>query len=329
MRRAGEERAPRLSGRIMQLTRRSFAGLFAGMTAMEWGLMAETPFLKRLVYDVFGVPLRTGSLVPGSENDGAAFREARLVERLRAAGVLVEDQGDVAIPAFLPHHALPPVKNWPGPRIVWDCVSEQLGSVLKQSSHVPLLIGCDCSIVVGTVQALARAGSSQVHVIYIDGDYDDAAADARVCNSAASLATWLLTTPSPFWAGACLERSQVPYVGCTAAPQSSGVPLVSMPRAEIVRIGPGAAAARVLAGIPASADVLIHLDIDVLAKREMPAAYFPHEEGLSLANCAELLRPLVHDSRVRLIEVSEYASLRDAEGSAARALVDLLGRALA
>jgi len=59
-------------------------------------------------YHVLGIPLRTGSLYPGSENDAQAFRDARLLQRLEAAGVRVFDEGDVAVPSYLPHHNIPP-----------------------------------------------------------------------------------------------------------------------------------------------------------------------------------------------------------------------------
>ena len=59
------------------------------------------------------MPLRAGSLLPGNENDAQAYREAHLVERLREAGCSVVDDGDVAIPSYLPHHSIPPIRNWP------------------------------------------------------------------------------------------------------------------------------------------------------------------------------------------------------------------------
>jgi hypothetical protein len=43
-------------------------------------------------YHVLGVPLRAGSLVPGSENDAQAYRDARLVARLRAGGATAVDE---------------------------------------------------------------------------------------------------------------------------------------------------------------------------------------------------------------------------------------------
>ena len=111
-------------------------------------------------YRVLGVPLRTGSLYPGSENDAQAYRDAQLLARLSEAGCQAIDDGDVAIPSYLPHHAIPPIRSWPGPRIAWDCVSARVTPLLDQPGHVPLLIGCDCSVVVGTTQALTSGARS-------------------------------------------------------------------------------------------------------------------------------------------------------------------------
>jgi arginase len=313
----------------MQMTRRTFAGLCAALPALAGQRMEILSVHEHRVYDIFGVPLRTGSLYPGSENDALAYREAGLIERLRAAGVNVADCGDIPIPNFLPHHTIPPVRNWPGPRIVWDCFSEFINAFLKQPGHVPLLVGCDCSIVVGSAQALMRAGSRNVHVLYFDGDFDDAAPEPQVCNSAASFATWFLTNPSPFWSGPVLNKSQVTVVGWSMPSKSPGERVPSLSLSEIRTNGIRQSVTRVVERIPSSADILIHLDIDVLAKQDMPAAYFPHIDGLTLSECAELLRPIVKDPRVRVIEISEYASLRDLDRTYVRALLTLLTETLA
>jgi arginase len=280
------------------------------------------------IYHVLGVPLRSGSLYPGSENDAQAYREAQLLARLHAVGCAAVDDGDVAIPSYLPHHAIPPIRSWPGPRIAWDCVSERIAPYLRQGGHVPLLIGCDCSIVVGTSQALRRAGPDDIHVLYVDGDFDDAAPDPGRCQSAAAMAVWLLTQGSFFWTGPPLPPSQVTVIGWNRPSQSARAGLGSLSLAEVRRSGPRAAAHRVLEGIPASASVVLHLDVDVFGQRDMPAAYFPHPEGLTLSEGAELLGVLLRDSRIRIVEVSEYASLRDVDQRAVAALVDLLADGL-
>ena len=60
----------------------------------------------------------------------------------------------------------------------------------------------------------------------------------------------------------------------------------------------------------------------------MPSAYFPHPEGLTLSEGRELLGILLKDPRIRIIEVSEYAALRDLDQRWVGKIVDLLVAAL-
>jgi arginase len=290
--------------------------------------MAEHPDPTERTYHVLGVPLRTGSLYPGSENDAQAYRDVQLLARLQAVGCKALDEGDVTIPSYLPHHAIPPIRSWPGPRIAWDCVGERIGLYLQQPGHVPLLIGCDCSIVVGTTQALRRLSAEDVHVLYVDGDFDDAAPDPERCQSAAALAVWLLTHSSPFWIGPPLRPPQITVIGWTSPSRSDQAGMGSLSLADVRRSSPAAAARQSLEAIPASASILLHFDVDVLQQRDMPAAYFPHTEGLSLSEGVELLGVLLRDPRIRIIEVSEYASLRDLDQRCVSTLVDLLSEGL-
>ncbi len=268
---------------------------------------------QRRVYRVLGIPLRSGSLYPGNENDAQAYRDIGFVDQLKNAGIEASDEGNVGIPTYLPHHSVPPIRNWPGPRIAWECVAEKVGPYL-QKEEIPLLIGCDCSVVVGTTQALMQSvGADKVHVVYVDGDFDDAPPEASRVNSAASVALWLLTHESPFWAGPPLKKTQVTVVGWTNPSRSSGGGVNAVSREDVERAGAKVAAQRVLAGIPRDAAVVLHFDIDVIRASDMPAAYFPHAKGLTLSKTSDLMGILSRDSRIKLIEVSEYAALRDGD----------------
>ena len=279
-------------------------------------------------YHIFGVPLRSGSLIPGNENDAQAYRDVQLVSRLQAAGCNVIDDGDVAVPSYLPHHSVPPIRNWPGPRIAWDCVSDRIAPCLQQAGQIPFLIGCDCSVVIGTTQALLRTSSEEIYVLYIDGDFDDAPPDAKHCNSAAACAVWLLTNDSPFWAGPALRPANVSVIGWSSPSRSPKSGLASISLAEVRRAGPQQAAQRALQVIPASASIVLHFDSDVVRARELPSAYFPHDEGLSLSEAGQLLRVFLSDSRIRVIEISEYASLRDFDHGYINKLVSLFADGL-
>ncbi|GHO92542.1 arginase [Reticulibacter mediterranei] len=290
--------------------------------------MAKNSSLDERIYHLFGIPLRSGSHYPGSENDAQAYRDVGIIERLTTSGCQVLDEGDIAIPSYLPHHHIPPIKNWPGPRIAWDCVSESILPYLQQKGHVPLLIGGDCSMIVGATQALMRTSKEDVHILYIDGDIDGVAPQPDTCQSAAAMGLWLLTHPSPFWGGPTLRSSQITIIGWNNTLDSEQVGMTSLPLDHVQRVGPGEVARQLLQAIPASAPILLHFDIDVLRKQDMPAAYFPHADGLSLTEGQELLSTILADSRLRLIEVTEYASLRDLDHASVSKIIELLAVAL-
>jgi len=285
----------------------------------------------RAIYHVLGVPYRTGSLTPGSEHDAQPYRDIGFAAQLQVAGCEAIDGGDIPLPSYLPHHEIPPIRNWPGPRIAWEILSDRLVPILDQPDHVPLLIGGDCSIVVGSTQALVKStGVDRVHVLYIDGDCDDGIPDPTKSQSAAYLALWLAMHGQPFRAGPGLPPSQVTIIGVSQDPQRVAAEhaprLISL--AELRREGARTTAQRILDALPSSASVVLHLDVDVFADHELPVAYFPHQDGLTLAEGRELLGPLLSDRRIRIIEVTEYASLRDSARRHVRQIADLLAGAL-
>lgn len=111
-------------------------------------------------------------------------------------------------------------------------------------------------------------------------------------------------------------------------PSQDGQRVNSISLDELRRSGPATAARRALQAVPPSASIVLHFDIDVLSDRDLPAAYFPHAEGLSMLEIDELLAVLLGDSRLRILEISEYASLRDLDRRCIAKLVDLLCRSL-
>ena len=117
-------------------------------------------------------------------------------------------------------------------------------------------------------------------------------------------------------------------IGWSNPSRSNEAAIGSVPLAEVRQSGAREAARHLLASIPDSASLLLHVDVDVFQKPEMPAAYFPHPEGLTLSEGRELLGVLLKDPRVRIIEVSEYAALRDLDQLWVNKLIDLLADGL-
>jgi len=201
-------------------------------------------------FTCLGVPLRSGSLLPGNENDAQAYHDVHL---LAPAGRRMQGgrRWRRRDSSYLPHHSIPPIRSWPGPRIVWNCVSERITPVLQRSGQVPLLIGCDCSVVDRTTQALLHASSLEIHILHIDGDFDDSPPDGRRSQSAASCAVGLLMNNSPFWAGSALRPSQVSVIGWTNTSRTGQAGINSISLADIRRTKPREVAQQVQQSVPA------------------------------------------------------------------------------
>ncbi|MGW9128997.1 arginase family protein, partial [Paenibacillus chitinolyticus] len=81
--------------------------------------------------------------------------------------------------------------------------------------------------------------------------------------------------------------------------------------------------------IPADAQILVHVDVEVMHKQAMAAAYSPSESGLSLQEAQSVLDTVLCDSRVVGMEVTEFSALRDTDGEQAERLVQLISSAVA
>jgi hypothetical protein len=112
------------------------------------------------------------------------------------------------------YHSAPPIRHWPMPRLVWEAARERLRPLLEQGL-VPLVLGGDCSIIVGVAQALADVVDPQVvHVLYLDGHIDAEAPCADACVGAGAMGLGIATAPSPFWPGPILSPSAITAIGC-------------------------------------------------------------------------------------------------------------------
>lgn len=275
-------------------------------------------------FRLIGVPSAAGSLFTGIERAASHYREADLSARLREAGIDCVDGGNLDIPSFLPRHDVPPVRNWPAPRIVWETAAPAVRRAREQGD-VPLLVGGDCSIVTGVAAGLARSERA-LHVICVDGHVDGVAPNAERCVGAAAMGLWFATHESRLWHGH-LKPSAVTVLGCTDR-QDVTLPFAVFD-AEEVAAQPADAAKAALAGIPPDAQMLVHFDVDVLDCSVMPAAYSPNPNGLTLDTTATVLREVVQDPRLAALEVTEYVPHKDVDGQCVRRIGDLLAYALA
>lgn len=272
--------------------------------------------------NLIGVPSCAGALYTGTELAPAHLRAAGLVAAMEQQGLDVDDLGDLSLPPELPRHNVAPVRNWPAPRMVWEQTVKE-GADWFGQDRFALILGGDCSIVAGVGSLLGEG----LHLLAVDAHVDAVVPGPAKCLGAAASGLWFLTRPNPFWLGPVLAPEQVTILAVQNPPEdSSGFGLVTL--GQVRAAGMTATARAYLDGLPPDARVLIHFDVDALNQEEMPAAYAPSEQGLTGAECRELLAALLADPRVIGLEVTEFSGAKDPDGAAARRLVSLLAGAL-
>lgn len=277
---------------------------------------------------LIGIPTFSGAEHSGTELAPDALRQAGLTQSLQQQGIRVTDLGNLKLPDFLPRHNLPPVRNWPAPRMIWETVSHA-GHTWFTADNNPftLLLGGDCSLIVGAADALHTLYGDQLHILVVDGHVDTIYPDPATCEGTAGMGLFFLLQNNQWWPKpANLDPSRVKVLGYHLPPATTlGIDTTSY--ADLRRHGLVESAQQTLAALPPDAKILLHFDVDVIHQGDMPSAYYPSPVGLFLSETQTLLSTLLSDPRIIALELTEYSPLRDPDGASAKALISLLTKA--
>jgi arginase len=292
---------------------------------------------------LIGVPTSAGSHGPGQENAPQALRRAGLVEGLRAAGLEVEDHGDLPTTRHQAHAADPRQRNLDRVVEVAARVADRVHAALDRGQR-PLVLGGDCTITLGVVAGFARHGDD-LSLVYFDGDADlstPATSRSGVLDSMG--VAHLLGEGAPALAGIgprtpLLTPDRLLLFGYDD-PGDLGEPQQALlarhapaawpaARARAVPGGPRAAAADALSQLEArSGTVLVHFDVDVVDSGDLPLANFPHfGQGFGLDDAFACLEAFLASPKLGGLVVTEVNPDHDPGGQLAR-LVDGLVAAL-
>ena len=122
------------------------------------------------VWGLLGVPSSAAAHWPGIEKAPAALRAAGILEVLRAEGISVTDHGDLPVARWRSHR--PDQRPNDSTRVAEGLreIDSAVCAVIDDG-HRPLLLGGECTVVVGVMSALARRGVD-TGLIYVDGGQD-------------------------------------------------------------------------------------------------------------------------------------------------------------
>src|SRR4029077_358128 len=115
---------------------------------------------------VLGIPTSAGSHNPGQEKAPAAWRAAGLIDELKAAGLDVEDRGDLPAAPYRPVEAVDGLRDTDRVVAVIRQGASEVAAI-RAARRLPLVLGGDCTITLGTLD-----GSGADGLVYFDGDAD-------------------------------------------------------------------------------------------------------------------------------------------------------------
>ncbi|MFF7167441.1 arginase family protein [Streptomyces sp. NPDC008086] len=222
-------------------------------------------------------------------------------------------------------------------------LADAVGDVLDAGGF-PVVLGGDCSILLGNLLALRRRGQ-RPRLLFLDGHTDFYQPSAEPYGEAASMDLALATGRGPRLLtdlegrGPLVRDEDVVAFGFRDADESEQAGMQPLPPGlhaidlDGVRASGAATAARravdrLTAGTGSGAAFWVHLDVDVLDDAIMPAVDYRLPGGLSWEELETVLRTALGDPGAVGLDVTIFNPRLDADGMIAGRLTECLRRGL-
>ncbi|WP_446214126.1 arginase family protein [Micromonospora sp. IBSANI012] len=206
-------------------------------------------------------------------------------------------------------------------------------AAVRAAGRHPLVLGGDCTILLGVFLALPPGSG----LWFLDGHPDFQDGFGSATGEGADMELSILTGHGPDLvdrATPLVAPELVRLVGHRlpgdeeARREADRVDprIPQLPAAELRRRGAGAVGRELAA--EGAAPAWLHLDVDVLDPRVLPAVTYPEPDGLGWADLLALLTPLVRSGRLLGMSLADLDADGDPDGRYARRLVEVLAAAL-
>ena len=250
------------------------------------------------------------------ERDGTARWTSLGPARLRAAGVVerlgARDLGDIAAANYRDFVRVPGrIRN---EDLVFQHVRAIEGT-LKLHQGFTLVLGGDCSVLLGALPGLARG--REVGLVYIDGHTDFNTIETTITGAVAGMDLALITGRGESELARPLVRDEHVVAVAVRDGDFDGTDIRSATSASEVLA--------ILGDLP----FFVHFDVDALDPAFMPFVDSPEPGGLDPLTLVSLLAPLVQHPNAIGMELTIYDPRDDHDGRGAELLVGILEQAFA
>ena len=288
---------------------------------------------------IIGAALDLGAGRRGVDMGPSAIRYAGVEERLTGLGYTCVDWGNVET-AVLEATAVQDERARYLPEIKAACTHvARLVEVALDEGQLPLVLGGDHSIALGTLGGLARARGTTGGVLWIDAHADlntpetSPSGNVHGMPLAAALGMAGELFQSNGWTIPAVTPDRVALVGVRSLDDGErrrirdlGVRIYTM--SDVDRIGIERAVRESLAHIGGPGFVHVSLDMDALDPEVAPGVGTPVRGGLSYREAHLALELVAESGLVGSLEVVEVNPILDRENATAQLAVELVASAL-
>ena len=286
---------------------------------------------------IIEVPSPLGLHPSGVQSAPGALRKAGLHARLGAP-----DDVRIDVPPY--RDVRDPHTSLLNPGAI-AAVAQDLAAAVEaalDSARFPVVLGGDCSILLGPLLALRRRG--RYGLAFIDGHADFQHASDEPRGEVASLDLALATGRGPGILAdldglrPLVQDEDVALVGYRAFDDNdhvldehvrdTAITVIDCPDVREAGTAQALGKARTAVSRPGTEGFWVHLDVDVLDDDLMPAVDYRHPGGLTWNETTELLSGLLRSSGARGLDVTIFNPRLDSSGNLAGRLADLIAGAL-
>jgi arginase len=302
----------------------------------------------RPIIEVVGVPMDLGGNRRGVDMGPSGVRYAGLAEKLSEIGYRVRDRGNIRVKdpdegrAMHTYEKIDKVGGRPNAHNVEEIVraSEELATVVEEiakAGNIPVVLGGDHSIGMGTIAGLDRAGK-RAGVIWIDAHGDintpETSPSGNVHGMPFAVALGLAGDPFPATLRGTTDGQHAVLVGIRDIDpgekdniKKAGVTAITM--ADIDRVGMAEVMKKAIAVAgQAAGGIHVSLDMDALDPREAPGVGTPVRGGLTYREAQLAMEMLAASGKLRSIEIAEVNPILDSNNATASLAVELVASAL-
>jgi len=292
--------------------------------------------------ELLGVPMDLGADRRGVDMGPSAIRYGGLADRLERLGYACTDEGDLTVPRperHDPDRIDPSAKYIDEVRAVCERLVDRVDAA-RASGHLPLVVGGDHSIAIGTARGVARDPDRSTGVLWVDAHADfntpETTPSGNVHGMSLAAALGLGSFADREWATAPgIDAENVALVGLRSVDEAESRTLRESDAAaytmtDIDERGISAVMRDAISVATEGVDHLyVSLDLDVLDPDEAPGVGTPVRGGMTYRE-AHTAMELVHTeaASICVLELVEVNPILDRHNRTAELACELAASAL-